>query len=110
VSVLVVVVLVLAVAVPAVHIVDVLIVSHGRVAATGTVNMHMPNVGLVDVVGAIGAVLDRPAGTMEMSILEEVPVVLVADQGVAAALIVDVGALRGTARFFCHDLIICLPA
>jgi hypothetical protein len=110
VSVLVVVVLVLAMAVPAVHIIDVLIVSHGRVAATGSVNMHMPDVGLVDVIGAIGAVPEKPAGTMEMAILEEVPVVLVADQGVAAALIVDVGALRGIARLFCHDLIIGLPA
>lgn len=93
---LVVVLFVLAVAMLAVDIVDVPGVVHGRVPATRSVDVHVAGVRLVDVVRTVVAVLDGIAGLMvEMPVVEEVLVLTVADDGVAAQFIMAVRMLGG---------------
>src|ERR1035437_10343815 len=83
-----------------------------RLMPTGlSVHVHMPDVRFVVLVRTVGAVLDESAGTvMEMPVVEEVPVILVADFGMATELVVEVRVIGGAIRSCCHDLIICLPA
>lgn len=108
---LVVVVLVLAMAMLAVYVVDVLRVDKRLMPTGWSVDVHMPSVRFVDLVRTVGAVLDEPAGTvMEMPVVEEVPVILVADFGMATKLVVEVRVIGGAIRSCCHGLIICLPA
>jgi hypothetical protein len=115
VSVFVVVVFVLPVAMLAVNVVDVPGVAHGRVPATRPVDVHVAGVRLVDVVRTVVAVLDGIADRMvEMPVVEEVLVLTVADDGVAAQLVVDVWMLgRGIGRGIGsrgHEPMIGLPA
>ena len=87
----VVVVFVLAVAMLAVDVVDVPGVAHGRMPATRSVDVHVAGVRLVDIVRTVVAVLDGIADRMvKMPVVEEVLVLTVADDGVAAQLVVDV--------------------
>ncbi|HEX7592095.1 MAG TPA: hypothetical protein VF375_09090 [Candidatus Limnocylindrales bacterium] len=110
-SVLVVVVFVLAVAMLAVNVVDVPGVVHGRVPATRSVDVHVAGVRLVDVVRTVVAVLDGIAGPMvEMPVVEEVLVLTVADDGVAAQLVVDVRMLGRGIGSRGHEPMIGLPA
>lgn len=108
---LVVVVFVLAVTMLAVYVVDVPGVVHGRMPATRSVDVHVAGVRLMDVVRTVVAVLDGIADRMvKMPVVEEVPVLTVADDGVAAQLVVDVRMLGRGIGSRGHESMIGLPA
>jgi hypothetical protein len=113
-SVLVVVVLVWVVTMQAVDVVDVIAVDHRLVPAAGSVDVHVAGVRLVDVFRAAGADLDAVTDpVVEVTVVEEVQVLAVTDDGVATQLVMDVRVLGGGVRScrhapISHAPIICL--
>jgi hypothetical protein len=102
---------VLEVAVRAVDVVQMLRMDNRGVPATGAVDVHVPRMGLVDLVRAIGAILDQPARpVVEVAVVQEVAVVSVTDDRVAAGFVVNVRVIGLAARARCHDPILGLPS
>lgn len=102
---------VLVVAVLAVDVVQVLGVDNRRVPAIWAVDVHVPRMRFVDLVRAIGAILDQAAGlVVEVAVVQEVAVVSVTDDRVAAGFVVNVRVIGLAARARCHDHILGLPS
>lgn len=93
----------------AVDVVDVLSVDQCLVPAAGSVDVHVAGVRLVDVFRAVGTALDSVTDlVVEMTVVEEVQVRAVTDNGVATQLVMDVRVLGGGVRSCRHAAIICL--